>query len=55
MYYICHKVNVKRRGSYINSPNWIKNKQATTNPKNEDDKCFQYEVTVALIYEEIKV
>ena len=54
MYYICHKVNVKRRGSYINSPNWIKNKQATTNPKNEDDKCFQYEVTVALIYEEIK-
>ena len=23
-------------------------------PKNEDDKCFQYAVTVALNYEEIK-
>ena len=34
--------------------NWIKNKQATTNWKNEDDKCFQLAATVALNYEEIK-
>ena len=26
----------------------------TINSKNEDDKCFQYAVTVALNYEEIK-
>ena len=31
-----------------------KNKKATINPKNNDDKCFQYAVTVALYYEQIK-
>ena len=41
MYYKCHKVDFKRDGSYIDSPDWIKNKKATINPKNEDDKCFQ--------------
>ena len=48
MYYKCHKVNFKLGGSYIDSPDWIKIKKATTNPKYEDDKCFQYTVTVAL-------
>ena len=33
---------------------WIKNKKATINPKNEDDKCFPYAATVALNYEQIK-
>ena len=32
----------------------IKNKKATINPKNEDNKCFQYAATVALSYDEIK-
>ena len=27
MYYKCHKVNYKRGGSYIDSPNWIKKKK----------------------------
>ena len=55
MYYKCHKVNYKRGGSYIDSPNWIKNKKkTTTNPENEDDKCFQYGVTDASNYEETK-
>ena len=54
MYYKCHKVNFKRGGSYIYSPDWIKNKKATINPKNEDDKCFQYAATIALNYEEIE-
>ena len=31
-----------------------KNKKATINPKNKDDKCFQYALTVALNYEQIK-
>ena len=31
-----------------------KNKKATINPKNNDDKCFQYALTVALNYEKIK-
>ena len=52
MYYKCHKVNFKRGGSYIDSPDWIKKKKATINPKITDDKCFQYLATVALNYEE---
>ena len=54
MYYKCHKLNFKRGGSYIDSRHWIKNKKATINPKNQDDKWFQYTTTVGLNYEEIK-
>ena len=54
MYYKCHKVNFKRGGSDIDSSNWLENKKATTNRKNEDDKCFQYAETIAINYEEIK-
>ena len=52
--YIFHETDMKRSGSYIESPEWIKNKKATINPKNKkDDKCFQYAVTIALNYDEI--
>ena len=44
----------KRDGSYLVSPDWIKKKKATMNPKNKDDKCFQYATTTALNFEEIK-
>ena len=37
MYYKCHKIGFKRGGSYIDSPDWIKKKKATINPKNTDD------------------
>ena len=47
-------MNFKRSGSNIASPDWIKKKKAIINPKNEDDKCFQYAAAVALNYEEIK-
>ena len=35
-----HKTNLKRGKSYIKSPEWILNKTATKNPKNNDNKCF---------------
>ena len=54
LYYKCHKINFTRGGSYILFPDWIKKKKATINPKNTDDKCFQYTVTIALNYREIK-
>ena len=55
LYYKCHKINLNCGGSHIDSPDWIKNKKATINPINKkDNKCFQYAVTVALNYEEIK-
>ena len=54
LYCKCHIVNFKLGGSYIDSPDWIKEKKATMNPKNKDNKCFQYAATVVLNYEEIK-
>ena len=52
LYYKCHKINSNLGGSYVDSPDWIKNKKATINPINKkDNKCFQYVVTVALNYE----
>ena len=32
----------------------MKKKKATINPKNTDDKCFQYAATVAVIFKEIE-
>ena len=49
--YKLHKISLNRSGSYVNSPEWLKNKKATVNPKNKDDKCFQYALTVALNYQ----
>ena len=55
LYYNLNKVNLSRGGSYIDSPKWVKNKRATINPPNKnDDRCFQYAVTVALNHEQIK-
>ena len=48
MHYECNKINLNCCGSYIGSLDWIKNKKATMNPKNNDDNYFQYAVTVAL-------
>ena len=54
LYYNLNKVSWSRGGSYIDSPKWLKNKKATINPKSNDDKCFQYALTVALNYQNIK-
>ena len=49
LYYKCHKINFKLHGSYIDSPDWIRNKKATINPINKKyNKCFQFTVTVSL-------
>ena len=52
--YHIHKTNLKRGKSYIKSPEWILNKRATINPKNKDNKCFQYSITVALNHQNIE-
>ena len=50
-----NKITLRRGGSYIESPEWIKNKRAKINPKNEDDdNCFPYALTVALNYQNIE-
>ena len=48
LYYHLQKIGLKRRGSYVDLPKWLKNKKATINSKNNDDNCFQYALTVAL-------
>ena len=51
LYYKCHKINPVCGGSYMESPDCIKNKKATINPINKkDNKRFQYALTVALNY-----
>ena len=53
--YKLHKIKSWREGSYIKSPEWIRNKTKAINPKNEDDdNCFQYALTVALNYQNIE-
>ena len=53
LYYDFNKISVNRGGLYIDSPKWIKNKKSTINPKNNDYKCFQYAVTLALNLDKI--
>ena len=55
LYYKYHKINLNCGGSYIDSSDWVKNKNSTINPINKKDyKCFQYAVTIALNYDEMK-
>ena len=54
LHYDLNKIILNRSKSYIDSPKWLKNKKATTNPINNDDKFFQYALTVALNYQNIK-
>ena len=54
LYYSLHKTTLKRSGSYIKSPRWLKSKGVTINPKNENDNCFQYAITVALNHQNIE-
>ena len=55
LYYHLQRISLNRKGSsYIDSPKWLKNKKATINPKNNDNNCFQYALTVALNFENSK-
>ena len=54
LYYKIQKIGLKRGLWYIDSPEWLKNKKATINPKNNDDNCFQYALTVALNHQNIE-
>ena len=54
LHYHLHKTSLKRGKSYIKSPEWLRNKGATINPKNNDDNCFQYATTVALNQQNIE-
>ena len=48
LYYDFNEISLNRGRSYIDSPKWLKDKKSTINPKNNDDKCFQYTITLTL-------
>ena len=55
LYYHFRKASLRRGRSFEDSPEWLKNKTATINPKNKkDDNCFQYALTVALNHQNIE-
>ena len=51
--YDLNKISLNRGGSYIDSPKWLKDRKSTINLKNNDHKCFQYAVTLALNLDKI--
>ena len=42
------------KNTFVESPDWIKNKKCTINPQNKDNKCFQYSIIVSMHHKEIK-
>ena len=54
LYYKLHKISLNRGRSCIGSPKWITIKKTTINLKNNDDKCFQYAIIVALNHKQMK-
>ena len=54
LYYHLQKITLKRGVSNADSPKWLKNKNAAMNRKNNNNNCFQYALTVALNYHNIK-
>ena len=42
-----------KMNTFVESPEWLKNKKCTINPQNNDNKCFQYAVTPALYHQQI--
>ena len=54
MNYKLHKISLNRGGSFIDYSEWLKNKKATINQKDNGEKCFQYALTVISNYQNMK-
>ena len=47
-----HKIDLRRGASFIDTPEWLKNKKATINPQNTNNAyCFTYAIAIALFHE----
>ena len=53
LYYDFSKISLNRGGSYIEPAKWIKDKKSIINHKNNDHKCFQYAMILALNHNKI--
>ena len=55
LYYYFQRIDIRRGGSYLLSPDWISIKKATINPKNEkDNEGFKWSIIAGLNYNKIK-
>ena len=53
--YYFQRIDIRREGSYIASPDWIASKKATINPKSKkDNECFKWSIIAGLNYNKIK-
>ena len=48
-----HQLNLTRGSSYVPLPEWLDNKKAIKNPRNENQECFKWAVIAASRWEEI--
>ena len=47
-----HKIDLRRGSSFIDTPEWLKNKKATINLQNTNNAyCFMYAIAIALFHE----
>ena len=47
-----HKIDLRRGASFIDTPEWLKNKKATINLQNTNNAyCFMYSIAIALFHE----
>ena len=54
LYYNLNKISLVTGRVYIDTPEYLKNKNATINPKNNDEKCFQLSIAVAFNHDQFK-
>ena len=52
-FFSCHKITLKRGGSYMKSPRWLQNKIAAIKPQNKYGECFKYAATFDLHQKDI--
>ena len=53
LHYSLHKISLNRRRSNIDPSQWLKNKKSNNKYKN-DNRCFQYVITVRLNHQNIE-
>ena len=53
LYYHFQRIDIRRGGSYIASPNWTVNKKNNSKSNEKDDECFKWSIVVGLNYNKI--
>ena len=54
VYCYFQKIDIRGAESYIKSPDWLVNKRATINPRNENEnESIQHAITIPLNYNKI--